>query len=76
MAKIYSEIDRELIRKHIQNDTLRPCGPVPTLTESELDKTPVVVAQMGAEPYIKALEEGAEIILGGERICEDYADIP
>ncbi|RXK37323.1 hypothetical protein M231_05389 [Tremella mesenterica] len=65
VAKIYAEIDKDLIKSHIANGTCTPCGPVPELTDEEVEKCPRVVAQMGCEPFIKALEGGADIVLGG-----------
>ena len=78
VAKIYAEVPHDLIKKRIRDGDLWPCGPVPELTEEEVaaatagvtdrevDKTPRVVAQMGSEPFIKALEGGADVILGGQ----------
>ena len=66
VAKIYAEIDHDLIKKHIKAGTATPCGPVPELSIKEVEATPRVVAQMGSEPFIEALKAGAEIIIGGK----------
>ena len=68
VATILSEVDKELIKSHITNGTLTPCGPVPELTTDEVDKTPRIVGQMGVEPFIKALEGGAQVVLAGETL--------
>ena len=64
VAKIYAEIDKELIKSKLEDIT--PCGPVPEITLDEVENAPHIVAQMGAEPFIAALEGGADIILAGE----------
>lgn len=42
------------------------------LTAEELEKTNVLVAQMGHEPICEALERGADVIVAG-RACDDSA---
>lgn len=65
VATILAEIPIPLIKEHIQAGTCTPCGPVPELTVEEIEKCPRVLAQMGYEPFVEALNGGAEIIIGG-----------
>lgn len=65
VASIYAEIDHALVTENIEAGLVAPCGPVPPLTAKEVSLSTRIVAQMGAEPFIKALDEGAQIIIGG-----------
>ncbi len=65
LAIIHSEFSKEEIKKSLRNNKIEPLGPVPELTEDIIDETTSIVGQMGIEPYIKALEENVDVILGG-----------
>ena len=56
---------------------MRSLGPEETLTDELIDRCGPICAQMGAEPIIRALDEGAEVILAG-RACDDaiFAAMP
>lgn len=63
MALIYADIDKEVVRKKLSEGKVQPCGPVDPLTTQDVDDATVIVAQMGAEPYLKVLRENPEINL-------------
>ncbi|HHY09200.1 MAG TPA: DUF1446 domain-containing protein, partial [Firmicutes bacterium] len=65
LAVIYSDIERDLAAKKLKEGKIRPLGPVPELRAEELYEACNLVAQMGQEPIMQALEEGAQIILAG-----------
>ncbi len=65
LAVIYSDIDREFVADELRNGRVKPLGPVAELTEEDILATTHLVAQMGLEPIMQSLEEGAEIILAG-----------
>ncbi|KAK4508747.1 hypothetical protein PRZ48_002486 [Zasmidium cellare] len=65
IATIDSGVDRNVIINRIRAGKASPCGPVPELTEEDVHSAVDVVAQMGCEPYLKALEQDPDIILGG-----------
>jgi hypothetical protein len=48
---------------------VRPLYPAPQITRGEVAKSVRIVAQMGAEPVIEALEQGCQVILCGR--CYD-----
>ena len=50
---------------------ISPLGPVPSLTVADISKSTHIVAQMGVEPVIAALKEGAQIVVAGR--CYDPA---
>ncbi|KAF2160103.1 hypothetical protein M409DRAFT_70640 [Zasmidium cellare ATCC 36951] len=65
IATIDAGVDRHLIINRIRAGKTSPCGPAPELTEEDVNSAVDVVAQMGCEPYLKALEQDPDIILGG-----------
>ncbi len=65
VCAIYSEIPKEEVKRALREGRISPCGPVPQLTEEEIEASTSIVAQMGAEPFVRALEEGAQVIIAG-----------
>ncbi|CRG83592.1 hypothetical protein PISL3812_00945 [Talaromyces islandicus] len=68
LIKILAEIDKEIVREKYRKGLVRPCGTaVPELVEEDIDKARTIVAQMGIEPWIKAMNEHPDfdIIIGG-----------
>jgi len=65
LAVIHSEIGREKVRKSLRQGRITPLGPVPDLSEEVLDRTVRIVAQMGVEPVVGALDAGAQVVLAG-----------
>jgi hypothetical protein len=66
VAVISGHVDNNLLIGSV--DDLRPLGRMPPLTE-DMVRTSAIVGQMGIAPLIKALEEGAQVILAG-RSCD------
>jgi len=63
---VWGDIPKNAIREAMRRGDVVPLGSnVPPLTETALDETTAVVAQMGIEPIIKALDTGADIIVCG-----------
>lgn len=71
MAVIHAEIPKETVRNAMQSGKVKPLEPAPELTEKNLEETVSIVAQMGMEPIIKALDRGAQVVLAGR--CYDPA---
>lgn len=65
MAVIQSELDKELIKKKLAEGNIVPLHPAGPITEADVDESVRIVAQMGEEPFIEALEAGAQVILAG-----------
>ncbi|KAK6332286.1 hypothetical protein TWF696_003005 [Orbilia brochopaga] len=68
ILSIYSEIPKDHIRQKMKDGLIVPCGgAVPELQDSDVEAATRVVAQMGLEPFVKAMEEnpGFDIIVGG-----------
>ncbi len=65
LAVIGAEIKHEDVLKNLRAGRIKPLPPAPPLTEDLVNQTTSIVAQMGEEPFIKALEQGAQVILAG-----------
>lgn len=69
MAVIHSDISREAAAKSLRLGRLRPLHPAPEIDEEEIAKSVRIVAQMGAEPVLRALDMDCRVILCGR--CYD-----
>lgn len=66
LAYFYSEVDKEYLRKKMENgELIRGLDSRDNLTIEELNGTERIVAVAGVHPFIKALEMGADVIIGG-----------
>ncbi|MEZ7955224.1 MAG: acyclic terpene utilization AtuA family protein, partial [Bacteroidales bacterium] len=65
LAVIQSEFDKEFVKEKIRKGDISPLFPAKEITEADADESVRIVAQMGEEPFIKALEGGANVILAG-----------
>lgn len=65
LAVIESELDKNLVKSKLSKGEISPLFPAKQITPEEIDETVRIVAQIGEEPYIKALECGADVILAG-----------
>lgn len=69
LAVIRSEMDKEFIKRAVREKRTRTLGKLPDLTEEMVDESVRIVGQMGLEPFMTALEGGAEVVLAG-RSCD------
>lgn len=65
LATIYSDVSQERIKTALREGRVKPLGPVPALDEATVEGTAHVVAMMGAEPFMEALRQGADVIVAG-----------
>ena len=65
IAILYSEQSAATIKAKNAEGKVRPLPPLGALTDQTIDECRHIVALMGPEPYIAALEGGADIIIGG-----------
>ena len=70
MARIYSELSKDLLRDVLRRSRIEGLGGRPDLSPEVLDRTDRVVAMMGAEPIIEAMDRGADVVIAG-RSCDD-----
>jgi hypothetical protein len=65
LAVIQAEIPKEQLLQNLERGEIKPLPPGKELSRDDLEKATRVVGQMGVEPFIKALDAGAEVILAG-----------
>ena len=65
MAKIHAEQEKAWVKKKLKAGKIKALKAVPDLDEATIDRAERIVGMMGPEPYIQALDEGAQVILAG-----------
>jgi hypothetical protein len=66
LGYFYSEVTKDYLKKKMATgQSIRGLDGRPDLTLEELEATDRVVAMAGVHPYIKLLDMGAEVIIGG-----------
>ena len=66
LGYFYSEVDPAYVRRKMKAGVaVKGLDGYANLTESELDATDRIVAVAGVHPYIKLLQAGADVIIGG-----------
>lgn len=66
VAVIYADIPHEMVLGAVEAGDIFPMGSnIPPLTKERIDSTGDIVAQMGHEPVIRALDTGADIVVCG-----------
>jgi acyclic terpene utilization AtuA family protein len=70
MARIYAEVEPEELARRAEQGEVPPLGPGEPLSPDDARRCARVVAMMGVEPILNALEQGADVIIAG-RSCDD-----
>ena len=65
LAVIESEQDKTLLRQKLAAGEIQPLVPAGPIEAKDIDEAVRVVAQMGEEPVMRALDMGAQVILAG-----------
>lgn len=65
VALLYSEQDKAVIERMNDEGKVEPLPPLGALDNTTIQSCDHIVALMGVEPYISALEQGADVIIGG-----------
>jgi hypothetical protein len=65
VAYIHAELDKEMLKGELAAGRITPLRNVPPLSDKAIDSATRIVAQMGVEPVIRALEAGAQIVIAG-----------
>jgi hypothetical protein len=77
IARIYSEIDKNLIHTRIGECRVHPLAPASPLRGATVDSCEHIVGLMGHEPIAEALDNGANIVLAGRATdCAIIAAVP
>jgi hypothetical protein len=62
---IHAEQDKDHLIKRLEEGKIKPMNPSLPISEGVIRRSEHIVAMMGAEPYIRALSEGGDVILAG-----------
>jgi hypothetical protein len=65
IALLYSEQDPAVLKRKLADGKVQALAPMGELDDATIDRCLHIVALMGPEPYFKALDAGADIIIGG-----------
>jgi len=71
MGVIPSDVSKDTVKKALRDGRISPLECVHELTETLVDETTYLVAQIGIEPIIEALKAGCNVVLAGR--CYDPA---
>ncbi len=77
LAVIHAEQDKTFLKKCFRQGRIKPLDPAPKFDEATIDNAERIVGMMGEEPFLRALDNGAEVVLTGRSSdCAIYAGIP
>lgn len=62
---IYTQQDGAVLKRKYRQGKVTPLPGAPEITEAVFDECATIVALAGVEPFIKALEDGADIVICG-----------
>lgn len=65
LALIRSEQGKDYLRKRLREGRIKPLSPAPHFDAATIDRSEHIVGMMGAEPFIRALEAGADVVIAG-----------
>jgi hypothetical protein len=65
LAVIHSEQDKQWLKHRVTQRKVKSLGNAAPLTAEHIDRSERIVGMMGPEPYLAALEAGAQVILAG-----------
>ena len=65
LATIASEQDKGYLKRKLRERRITPLANAPELDDAVIDRAAHIVGMCGIEPYVEALQNGAEVILAG-----------
>ena len=65
LALIRAEQDKAHLKRRLREGRIKPLDPAPQFDERAIDRAERFVGMMGAEPFLRALEAGADVVLAG-----------
>ncbi|MDR7421655.1 MAG: acyclic terpene utilization AtuA family protein [Armatimonadota bacterium] len=77
VAAVYAEVARDTLLDRLRRAPAPGLGGRPPLTPAVVERTDHIVAMMGVEPIVRALDAGADVVVCG-RSCDDaiFAALP
>jgi ribosome modulation factor len=65
LAAIHSGQDKSYLRRKLREGKVKPLANAPALDEAVIDRSTHIVGMAGIEPFVEALEHGAEVVIAG-----------
>jgi hypothetical protein len=65
LAIIQAEQDKSYLKQRLREGRIKPLKPAPAFDEAVIDRAECIVGMMGSEPYLRALDQGSEVVLAG-----------
>lgn len=65
LAAIHSEQDKGYLKRKLREGKVKPLANAPVLDEQVIDRSAHIVGMAGIEPFVEALEHGAEVVIAG-----------
>lgn len=65
VALVHAEQDKAYLKKRLGENRIRPLKPAPPISDAVIDGSRRIVGMMGDEPFLAALEMGADVVLAG-----------
>jgi len=65
LAAIHSEQEKTYLKDKLRERRITPLANAPELNEDVIDRSAHIVGMAGIEPFVEALENGAEVIIAG-----------
>ncbi|HEY9447829.1 MAG TPA: acyclic terpene utilization AtuA family protein, partial [Burkholderiales bacterium] len=65
LALIHAEQDKADLKRRLREGRVKPLHPAPRFDETTIDRSAHIVGMMGAEPFQRALEAGADVVIAG-----------
>ncbi|MFM9940962.1 MAG: acyclic terpene utilization AtuA family protein [Hyphomicrobiaceae bacterium] len=69
LATIRSEMPRDVLKAKARAGQVQSIGPIPALTDEEIDGAAAIVGQAGTEAFIRAMALDPDVIIAG-RACD------
>ncbi|HYC44457.1 MAG TPA: acyclic terpene utilization AtuA family protein [Burkholderiales bacterium] len=65
LAAIHSEQDKGYLKRKFREGRITPLANAPELNEQVIDRSTHIVGMAGIEPFVEALENGADVVIAG-----------
>lgn len=65
LAAIHSDQDKGYLKRKLREGRITPLANAPELNEQVIDRSAHIVGMAGIEPFVEALDHGAEVVIAG-----------
>jgi hypothetical protein len=77
LALIHAEQDKAYLKNRLSQGRIRPLNPAPKFDAGVIDKAERIVGMMGEEPFLRGLDQGADVVIAGRASdCAIFAGVP